>query len=24
VDSLGLVWTPYWQDATGLLVSAWG
>jgi hypothetical protein len=24
VDSLGLVWMPYWQDATGLLVSAWG
>ena len=24
VDSLGLVWMPYWQDATGSLVSAWG
>jgi hypothetical protein len=24
VDSLGLVWIPYWQDATGSLMSAWG
>ncbi|MFH0916639.1 MAG: ATP-binding protein [bacterium] len=24
VDSLGLVWMPYWQDATGSLISAWG
>ena len=24
VDSLGLVWMPYWQDDTGSLVEAWG
>lgn len=24
VDSLGLVWMPYWQDTTGSLMSAWG
>jgi hypothetical protein len=24
VDSLGLVWMPYWQDATGALMGAWG
>jgi len=24
VDSLGLVWMPYWQDSTGSLVNAWG
>lgn len=24
VDSLGLVWMPYWRDATGSLMSAWG
>jgi len=24
VNSLGLVWMPYWQDATGSLTSAWG
>jgi hypothetical protein len=23
VDSLGLVWMPYWQDETGSLISAW-
>ncbi len=23
VDSLGLVWLPYWQDATGALAEAW-
>ena len=24
VDSLGLVWMPYWQDASGSLTGAWG
>lgn len=24
VDSLGLVWMPYWQDETGSLIAAWG
>ncbi len=24
VDSLGLVWMPYWQDASGSLAGAWG
>jgi hypothetical protein len=24
VDSLGLVWMPYWKDAAGSLTSAWG
>jgi hypothetical protein len=24
VDSLGLVWMPYWQDGTGSLTGAWG
>ncbi len=24
VDSLGLVWMPYWRDATGTLTNAWG
>jgi hypothetical protein len=24
VDSLGLVWLPYWQDAAGTLTGAWG
>jgi hypothetical protein len=24
VDSLGLVWMPYWQDGTGSLMGAWG
>jgi hypothetical protein len=24
VDSLGLVWMPYWQDGTGSLAGAWG
>jgi hypothetical protein len=24
VDSLGLVWMPYWQDDTGSLQEAWG
>lgn len=23
VDSLGLVWMPYWQDESGLLTAAW-
>jgi hypothetical protein len=23
VDSLGLVWMPYWQDSNGTLASAW-
>jgi hypothetical protein len=24
VDSLGLVWTPYWRDASGTETGAWG
>ncbi len=24
LDSLGLVWMPYWQDDTGSLMEAWG
>jgi hypothetical protein len=24
VNSLGLVWMPYWQDGSGSLMSAWG
>jgi hypothetical protein len=24
VDSLGLVWMPYWQDESGTLTGAWG
>jgi hypothetical protein len=24
VDSLGLVWMPYWQDESGSLTGAWG
>jgi hypothetical protein len=24
IDSLGLVWMPYWQDASGLETGAWG
>ncbi len=24
VDSLGLVWMPYWQDESGSLMGAWG
>ena len=24
VDALGLVWMPYWQDASGSLTGAWG
>lgn len=24
VDSLGLVWMPYWQNEDGSLISAWG
>ncbi|MCE5252593.1 MAG: ATP-binding protein [Actinomycetia bacterium] len=24
VDSLGLVWMPYWQDESGSLLGAWG
>jgi hypothetical protein len=24
VDSLGLAWMPYWQDASGSLTGAWG
>ncbi len=24
VDSLGLAWMPYWQDASGVLTGAWG
>jgi len=24
VDSLGLVWMPFWQDESGSLMGAWG
>jgi hypothetical protein len=24
VDALGLVWMPYWQDASGTMTGAWG
>jgi hypothetical protein len=24
VDALGLVWMPYWKDATGAMTGAWG
>jgi hypothetical protein len=24
VDALGLVWMPYWRDASGVLTGAWG
>jgi hypothetical protein len=24
VDALGLLWMPYWQDASGTLTGAWG